>query len=93
MGGRLSASEVCGQNHGKRVEKGLGRAIGIVRQLGSTTFVNSPPRGLDESQTHKVTKVVAGRPGDLIEAPETSAGGAGAGSAARGSARQVGRDA
>ncbi len=47
---------MCGQNHGSRVEKSLGREMRIKRQLGSTTFVNSPPRGLDESRTYNGTK-------------------------------------
>ena len=52
-----------------------------------------PPWGLDESRTHKVTKVVTGRSGDLPEALEASASVPGASSAARGDARRVAQDA
>ena len=81
---------VCGHSHPNRVDGQRALILNWVQHKRSSSFVNSPPWGLDESRTHKVTKVAARRPDEPIEALETSAGGPGAGSAARGSARRVG---
>ena len=80
----------CGESCTNRVDGLEVHDLNWVQRKPSSTFVNSPPWGLDESRTHKVTKVAARRPDEPIEALETSAGGPGAGSAARGSARRVG---
>ncbi len=83
----------CGESCTNRVDGLEVHDLNWVQRKPSSTFVNSPPWGLDESRTRKVTKVVARRPEGPIEAPETSAGGPGARSGVCGSAWRVARDA
>ena len=61
-GSRLGSYDVCGQNHQNCVEGGFRPVTSTLRQLGSTTFVNSPPRGVYESGPHLLTKVRVGQP-------------------------------